>query len=50
MADIAAHEIITEDNLNAQVDMMIYYQVKRDEDSVKRSLYEVSDFACKLYR
>lgn len=48
MADIAAHEIITEDNLNAQVDMMIYYQVKRDEDNVKRSLYEVSDFAIQI--
>ncbi|MFT5831657.1 MAG: regulator of protease activity HflC (stomatin/prohibitin superfamily) [Candidatus Paceibacteria bacterium] len=45
MADIAAHEIITEDNLNAKVDMMIYFQVKDDEDNVKRSLYEVSDFA-----
>lgn len=44
MVDIASHEIITEDNLNAKVDMMIYFQVKRDEDNVKRSLYEVSDF------
>ncbi len=44
MVDIASHEIITEDNLNAKVDMMIYFQVKRDEDSVKRSLYEVNDF------
>lgn len=44
MVDIAAHEIITEDNLNAKVDMMIYFQVKHDEESVKRSLYEVSDF------
>ena len=44
MVDIASHEIITEDNLNAKVDMMIYFQVKRDEENVKRSLYEVSDF------
>lgn len=44
MVDIASHEIITEDNLNAKVDMMIYFQVQRDEENVKRSLYEVSDF------
>jgi regulator of protease activity HflC (stomatin/prohibitin superfamily) len=44
MVDIASHEIITEDNLNARVDMMIYFQVQRDEENVKRSLYEVSDF------
>jgi regulator of protease activity HflC (stomatin/prohibitin superfamily) len=44
MVDIASHEIITEDNLNARVDMMIYYQVQRDEENIKRSLYEVSDF------
>ncbi len=48
MVDIASHEIITEDNLNAKVDMMIYFQVKRDEDSVKRSLYEVSDFRTQI--
>lgn len=48
MVDIAEHEIITEDNLNAKVDMMIYFQVKRDEDNVKRSLYEVSDFRIQI--
>ena len=48
MVDIASHEIITEDNLNAKVDMMIYFQVKRDEDNVKRSLYEVSDFRSQI--
>lgn len=48
MVDIASHEIITEDNLNAKVDMMIYFQVKRDEDNVKRSLYEVNDFKSQI--
>jgi len=48
MVDIAAHEIITEDNLNAKVDLMIYFQVKKDEESVKRSLYEVSDFRSQI--
>jgi regulator of protease activity HflC (stomatin/prohibitin superfamily) len=48
MVDIASHEIITEDNLNAKVDMMIYFQVKRDEDSVKRSLYEVSNLRSQI--
>lgn len=48
MMDIASHEIITEDNLNAKVDMMIYFQVKRDEENIKRSLYEVSDFKSQI--
>jgi regulator of protease activity HflC (stomatin/prohibitin superfamily) len=48
MVDIASHEIITEDNLNAKVDMMIYFQVKRDEENAKRSLYEVSDFRSQI--
>lgn len=48
MVDIASHEIITEDNLNAKVDMMIYFQVKREEENIKRSLYEVSDFRSQI--
>ena len=45
MADIRPQEIITEDNLNAKVDMVVYFQVKSDEESVKRSLYNVNNFS-----
>ncbi len=35
-------EIITNDNLNATVDAQIYYKIKEDEDSVKKSQYNVN--------
>jgi regulator of protease activity HflC (stomatin/prohibitin superfamily) len=44
MAQIESQEIITEDKLNASVDLVIYYKVKKDENSVKNSLYEVNNF------
>ena len=44
MAQIESQEIITEDKLNASVDLVVYYKVKKDEESVKRSLYEVNNF------
>ena len=36
--------IITNDNLNAQVDAQVYLKVKADEESVKASLYNVADY------
>lgn len=44
MAEIDSQEIITEDKLNATVDLVVYYKVKKDEESVKKSLYEVNNF------
>lgn len=44
MRIVRPQEIITEDNLNAVVDLVIYFQVKKDEENVKRSLYEVNNF------
>lgn len=44
MADIQPQEIITEDNLNAEVDLVVFYQVKSDPDSIKASLYSVNNF------
>lgn len=35
-------EIITNDNLNATVDAQIYFKIKEDEDSVKKSQYNVN--------
>ncbi|OFW56609.1 MAG: hypothetical protein A2133_00095 [Actinobacteria bacterium RBG_16_64_13] len=36
--------IITNDNLNAQVDAQVYLKVKADEDSVKASQYNVTNY------
>ena len=44
MAQISSQEIITEDKLNATVDLVVYYKVRKDEEGIKRSLYEVNDF------
>ena len=44
MADAEPQEIITNDNLNAQVDAQVYFKVKSDEDSVKASQYNVNDY------
>jgi len=44
MMDVEPQEIITEDNLNANVDLVVYYKVKRDDESVKKSIYNVDDF------
>ncbi|MDH4133330.1 MAG: SPFH/Band 7/PHB domain protein [Gammaproteobacteria bacterium] len=48
MVDAAPQEIITNDNLNARVDAQIYFKVREDEESVKRSLYAVNDFEIQI--
>jgi regulator of protease activity HflC (stomatin/prohibitin superfamily) len=50
MMEIDTQEIITEDNLNAKVDLVIYYKVKEDEQSVKKSKYKVEDFIPQITR
>lgn len=45
MAEIDRQEIITEDKLNASVDLVVFYKVKSDEDSVKKAFYSVNNFA-----
>lgn len=42
MVGAEPQEIITNDNLNATVDAQIYYKIKQDEDSVKKSQYNVN--------
>ncbi len=42
MIDAEPQEIITNDNLNAMVDAQIYYKIREDEESVKRSQYSVN--------
>lgn len=44
MIDAEPQEIITNDNLNAKVDAQVYFKVKADEDSVKKSIYNVNDY------
>lgn len=44
MVDAKQQEIITKDSLNALVDAQIYFKVREDEESVKRSQYAVNDY------
>jgi regulator of protease activity HflC (stomatin/prohibitin superfamily) len=44
MVDAQPQEIITNDNLNAKVDAQVYFKVKSDEESVKRSQYSVNNY------
>lgn len=44
MMEINSQEIITEDNLNAKVDLVVYYKVIEEENAVKKSVYKVSKF------
>ena len=45
LVDVAPQDIITKDNLNAKVDLMVYYKVRADEESIKKSIYNVADFS-----
>jgi len=44
MVNAEPQEIITNDNLNAKVDAQVYFRVKPDEDSVKKSVYNVNNY------
>jgi regulator of protease activity HflC (stomatin/prohibitin superfamily) len=44
MFDAEPQQIITNDNLNAQVDAQIYFKVKPSEEDVKASQYNVNDY------
>ena len=48
MMDVLPQEVITEDNLNAKVDLVVYYKVKSDDESVKKSLYNVDRFETQI--
>lgn len=43
MADVQPLDMITKDNLNANVDLVVYYRVKDTEEDVKKALYNVND-------
>ena len=44
MFDAEPQQIITNDNLNAQVDAQIYFKVKSSEEDVKASQYNVNEY------
>ena len=48
IADVEPQDIITKDNLNARVDLQIYFKVKNDEESIKNSYYNVEDFKVQI--
>jgi regulator of protease activity HflC (stomatin/prohibitin superfamily) len=48
MTNIASQEIITKDNLNAKVELVVYHKVKIDEESVKKSYYEVENYKTQI--
>ena len=50
MMEIDTQEIITEDNLNAKVDLVVYYKVIEEEVAVKKSIYKVSNFQPQITR
>lgn len=48
MVDAKPQEIITKDNLNAEVDAQIYFKVVANETGVKASQYNVSNYAIQI--
>lgn len=48
MAIIKPQEIITEDKLNATVDLVVYYKVDESEKGIKASLYNVYNFESQI--
>lgn len=50
MMDVESFEAITKERLNTKIDLVVFYKVKEDEDSVKKSLYKVKDFRGQVVR
>lgn len=48
MRDVPVRDMITKDNLNAKVDLQVYYRVKPDQQAVKKSVYEVDNFELQI--
>ena len=48
MVDVPPQDIITEANLNAKVDLIVYYKVRDDEKNVTASLYNVHQFKSQI--
>ncbi len=48
MVNAEPQEIITNDNLNAKVDAQVYFKVRQDEESVKKSQYNVFNYQLQI--
>jgi regulator of protease activity HflC (stomatin/prohibitin superfamily) len=48
MVDAEPQEIITNDNLNASVDAVVYFKVMEEEENVKNSQYYVNDYKSQI--
>ncbi|MGA2141969.1 MAG: SPFH domain-containing protein [Brevinematales bacterium] len=48
LVNAETQEIITNDNLNAKVDAQVYFKVRQDEESVKRSQYNVYNYQLQI--
>lgn len=44
LADVEPQDIITKDNLNARVDLQVYFKVKNEDSEIKKSYYQVDDY------
>ncbi|MFH1276244.1 MAG: SPFH domain-containing protein [Candidatus Woesearchaeota archaeon] len=43
LADVEPLDMITKDNLNARVDLQVYFKIKTGEENIKNALYNVDD-------
>lgn len=50
MMDIAPFEAITKERLNTRVDLVVFYKVREDKESIYKSLYKVSNFESQIVR
>lgn len=50
MKNVQPSDMITKENLNANVDLDVYYRVREGKDSVKNSFYEVDDIERQIVR
>lgn len=48
MTNVAPQDIITKDNLNARVDLVVYHKVKSMEEEIKKSYYNVEDYKTQI--
>jgi len=50
MKNVQPSDMITKENLNANVDLDVYYQVRPNEEDVKKSFYNVDDYEKQITR
>lgn len=44
MTNVNPSDMITKDNLNAEVDLVVYYKVKSNEEAVRKAVYNVDNY------